>query len=289
VRVLLVGPVVVNFPHAAELSFKRGLEEAGAEVVTLDPNVPGQEVPRADAVLVFKNAYDYNDRISEVAPIRILYQPDDARYPHIGKMLQEMRPHCDHLLAFDVDSAKLGQQTCGYRLAEEMLLTADPGLYRPIDVVRDLDFVFVGSTGDPYAHMHRRSMVDYLRGWGYKVTVSHEHDPTEVSRLYSRARVVLNHATNVGQKFGQGFGWQQRHFEAAMAGACVLSNENNRGELQYWHRFSSVEGLRLLAKGLMNGDLDARHCAQKLRENVLTHHSPLVRGRQILDFIARCS
>lgn len=290
-KILLVGPVRVNFPHAAELSFKKGLEQAGCTVETLDPNIPDQHVPNdCDAVLVFKNAYGYNDRIRAAAPISILYQPDDARFIHIRKMLGEMREHCDFLLSFDKTSARISKETFGYRLSEEMLLTADPDLYTPVEALVDADFAFVGSLGDPMAHRSRNLMVQALRGQGYRVVTSHEHDPTKVSKVYRSAKVVLNHATDVGQRFGQGYGWQQRHFEVAMTKSCLLSNENDRDELRSWCRFSSPGTLLERARELMSYTTAQRaELGESLYREAIELHSPIVRGRQIMEFISRCA
>lgn len=231
----LIGPFVVNAPFGSEIAFAKGLRKIGVEVNEVDPNVDREMVGLhndADATMVFKSCVGAERFLKSLKHPVIVYQPDDARFPHIRQMMVEMREYADLFLSFDDNGAKVAK-TMGYRAAETLVLTADPDLYVPdSSIVRDIDVSFIGSLSGPVSHASRRKMCQIVdavakqMGW---VTCFGEAyfdgraGATPV-QIYQRSKVVINHATDVGQQFGTGFGLQCRHFEVGMTKTAFLSN-----------------------------------------------------------------
>ena len=225
----MVGAFVRNAPFGTEIAFAKGMRAIGWDVHAVDPSVDDQPALRHDAAftLVFKDGGRYNDALRTLDGPAIVYQPDDIRFPHIAQMMRDMRKFCDFALMFDTTGAKLAEQE-GYVAADYLLLTADPDLYRGIDHrvhQKHYDFCFVGSMGGPESHRSRRRMCNLLSTAGYNVLVLTDcYDMTTIMSAFAVSRVVLNHATDVGQGFGAGYGYQCRHFEAGFTASCVLSN-----------------------------------------------------------------
>jgi hypothetical protein len=101
----LIGPFCVNNPFGTEIAFAKGLKRMGHGVNTVDPNVESQfeAIDRdADATVVFKSCVGHEDRLLTGlrGPV-VIYQPDDARFPHIKKMMLDMRRWSDLFLSFD--------------------------------------------------------------------------------------------------------------------------------------------------------------------------------------------
>jgi hypothetical protein len=291
VKINIYGPVIANSPFGTEIAFKKGLEQLGHDVLAIDPNFTGQHVRHnVDASIVFKTAKDYTDDVKRSSGVKIVYQPDDFRFPHIQQMMAEMRDVCDFALAFDETSAG-GIKALGYKLAKEMIVTADPDLYRPLaGMKKDIDFVFIGSLGDPRAHASRRKMIQVLLNEGFQVVYHSDlYDTQKIVELYNRAHVVLNHATDVGQTFGSGFGYQCRHFEAGMTGACLLSSmESGKRVLFNVARFTSEDDLVALAHAFQSNRKHAADLGKAFREELFKRHLPVHRAAEMTQFIAEC-
>jgi hypothetical protein len=302
----LVGPFVVNAPFGTEIAFAKGLRQLGHEVTEVDPNL-GSDVyrgmgilsKRADATVVFKTACGHEDYLDDLAHPVIVYQPDDARFPHIREMMLMMRQHADLLLSFDSHGAEVAK-TMGYRAAETLLLTADPDLYSPSPepIVRDIDVSFIGSLGDPVAHASRRKMIQYVMekneqfNLGLKVEFGSSQDIPTVVDIYRRSKVVLNHATDVGQPFGWGYGLQCRHFEVGMAGTLLLSNMmygwTEPGRMPFAMFEDEAEMLdKILAIKEGKGLNDPEKLGQGLLADIRERHMPVHRAAQLVDFIQR--
>lgn len=239
-----------------------------------------------------------------------------------------MRRYSDLFLSFDDHGADVAR-TMGYRAAETLLLTADDELYcpSPETIVRDIDVSFIGSLGDPVAHKSRRRMVDIVRreaksrGWNVALGTAwvegtagrpenvlqeinnvewagntHTHTPyKDIVDIYRRSKIVLNHATDVGQPFGMGYGLQCRHFEVGMTRTCLLSNATYDGR---WSvpRFSSEETLLSNIEGLLgiNPQLYDEGYGKPLWEcyanDLYTwsmQNKPEHRAAQLIDFIEK--
>lgn len=295
-RLNLVGPFHVNHPFGTEIAFSKGLKQLGVDVNEWDPNTEhGHVDPGADATLVFKNCCGKESCLDQHlrGPV-IVYQPDDARFPHIMGMMLQMRRWSELFLSFDSHSTKIAK-SMGYKVAEELLLTADPDLYSPgpEPQERDIDVSFIGSLSDPIAHASRRRMCKIVeaeadrRGWRFFYAEC--HDIHTVLDVYRRSKVVLNHATDVGQRFGTGFGLQCRHFEVGMTQTCLLSNTRlglREPELlpfvQFFDEYSLVSQLVHLLE-----DDAWRQRGIELYEEINRTHMPVHRARQIIDFIEK--
>lgn len=290
-RLNLVGPFVVNSPFGTEIAFKKGLELIGHEVNAVDPNLPDQIFwDNVDATIVFKTAKEYNAMIPHLGGIKIVYQPDDFRFPHIRQMMHEMRDYCDFALSFDDTSAAAIVES-GYQHARSLLVTADPDLYKKMpSVTKDLDFVFVGSLSGDSCHASRLKMLKILQAAGFKVAYVYGlYDIPKIVELYNRAKVVLNHATDVGQQFGTGYGYQCRHFETGFSGACLLTNtELGERKIQSIVRFSDEQMLIERAKELLDSCELRESYADNLYQEMNDFHRPEHRAAEITAFIEEC-
>jgi hypothetical protein len=293
----LVGPFVVNAPFGTEIAFAKGLRSIGHEVFEVDPNIDKEMVGlqnTADATVVFKSCVGSERFLKSLKHPVVVYQPDDARFSHIREMMLMMRGYADLFLSFDDHGAVLAK-TMGYRASETLLLTADPELYcpspEPID--RDIDVSFVGSLGDPVAHASRRKMVDIVkaeasvRGW--KTAFGQTQDIPVVLDIYRRSKVVINHATDVGQDFGFGFGLQCRHFEVGMTRTALISNQRLGvvpPETFHFVNFFDEHSLISQIEYMLEDNNWLRH-GENLYQDIRHHHMPEHRASQLVDFIKR--
>lgn len=295
-RINLVGPFKVNYPFGTEIAFSKGLKRLGfVHVTEVDPNLgPMQLDWDADATIVFKSCCGRESELRDLSKPVIVYQPDDARFPHIVGMMLTMRKYSNLFMAFDSHSCKVARNM-GYDVAEELLLTADPELYSPSANTRerDIDVSFIGSLGDPVAHASRTKMCRLvqaeagLRGW--KTAFAQCQDIPTVLDIYRRSKIVLNHATDVGQKFGYGFGLQCRHFEVGMTYTCLLSNQRLDGDVmtdlpyvQYFDETSLIKQIEYLLE-----DRNWAGHATDLYTDIQQKHMPIHRAGQIVNFIQR--
>jgi hypothetical protein len=291
----LIGPFVVNAPFGTEIAFSKGLKAAGHEVNEVDPNVTTYCPEEADATVVFKSCVGHEDiMLGGLKHPVIVYQPDDARFAHIREMILMMRKYSSLFLSFDSYGARMAK-TVGYRAAETLLLTADPTLYSPSASLsdRDIDISFIGSIGSSTAHASRWRMMNRVKilaqEFGWKTHFEVSQDIPHVVDVYRRSKVVINHATDVGQPFGSGFGLQCRHFEVGMTRTCLVSNT-----LLDWDegvpkpRFISFDGDNLeevLVQTIMEGDY--RDAGRDLYDDIVREHMPVDRAHQLVDFIER--
>jgi len=302
----LIGPFIVNRPFGTEIAFAKGLRQIGVEVVEVDPNIDsGLEGAHgdADATVVFKSCVGNEERLRKIRHPIVVYQPDDARFPHIREMMLEMRKYADLFLSFDRHSTGIAK-TMGYRAAEELLLTADPDLYSPSPepIERDIDISFIGSLGDPVAHASRRRMIEIARAVGEKngwnTVFGQSQDIPYVVDVYRRSKIVLNHATDVGQPFGMGFGLQCRHFEVGMTGTCLLSNSTPPSSLDemicptYSDEYDLAEKIEMIMTKTYshNGEDELPLWSvygKGLRAIICQKHMPHHRAAQLIDFIER--
>lgn len=295
----LIGAFVRNDPFGTEIAFRKGLERIGETVNVFDPSRPDKNLsldPYADATLIFKwlDPSPLRDMIRlGFGGKRIIYQVDDLRFPHIKEMMQKMRDTCDHALTFDEDGAKLARDY-GYSSSRRLLLTADNTLYKKLpDVKKDIDVSFVGSLSHGPNHSSRVKMLKIVESLGVNLFVANElFDIGKINEVYNRSKIVLNHATDVGQPFGHGFGYQCRHFEAGFAGAFVFSNAiDNESSLKNIAVFHDEYGLK---KGILNF-LDPEQnewresTATALYDELYAHHKPEHRAADLVQFLKEIS
>lgn len=308
----LVGPFLVNAPFGTEIAFAKGLRRIGHEVIEVDPNVDLEMRGLrndADATVVFKSCVGAERFLKSLRHPIVVYQPDDARFPHIRQMILGMREYADLFLSFDDHGAEVAR-SMGYRAAETLLLTADDELYcpSPVPIERDIDVSFIGSMGDPVAHASRRRMCEIVvreakrNGWKcvftggiYPGDVHKDGMGADIVEIYRRSKVVLNHATDVGQPFGAGYGLQCRHFEVAMTKTCLLTNHVYNAPMWFTPSFIDEDSLigklsTLLSVGDESTGLDPRPLWQSWSEsnfNWAQYHLPQHRATQLIAFIER--
>lgn len=295
----LVGPFVVNAPFGTEIAFAKGLRRLGHEVHEVDPNVDRELRGLqnfADATVVFKSCVGGERFLKSLRHPIVVYQPDDARFTHIREMMLMMRGYADLFLSFDDHGASVAR-TMGYRAAETLLLTADDELYcpSPSPIRRDIDVSFIGSMADTVAHASRRKMLQIVGnhgtklGWNlwFEVSQNIEH----VRDIYRRSKVVLNHATDVGQPFGKGYGLQCRHFEVAMTHTPILSNEpfGHTDPPLNFPCFNDEDSLIRQVTSFVENTNVTDVIGADLYSQVRAQHMPEHRAMQLVDFISRNS
>lgn len=287
----IVGAFIRNNPFGTEIAFRKGLERIGEQVTVVDPSYPNQQFDESpDVTLVFKwvDPGPYREKIKSLPGKKIIYQVDDLRFPHIKSMMEEMRTVCDHALTFDESGAELARKY-GYGSARRLLLTADNLLYRYMpEIEKDIDVCFVGSlTGGPN-HASRMKMVQLVsQVKGIKFAVASElFNIDQVCELYNRSKVILNHATDVGQPFGHGFGYQCRHFEAGFTKSCLLANTvDNDKELNWFNTFQDEKSLIEILRVLLEMPNYRKHSAEKFYDELYSKHLPEHRAQEMVDFV----
>ncbi len=288
-RINLVGAFIRNAPFATETASKKGFRRLAEHLVNcIHHSRPGQIWDyAADVTGVFKWMQDYWRDLEMCKGKKIVYQPDDLRFPHIKQMMQQIRKYCDFAFTFDDDGARLALEY-GYKKAQRLLLTADDELYRPMpEVEKDIDVCFVGSLTGGQNHRSRMKMCQVVSSMGLKTKfVSDLYDMDELVRTYNRSKIVLNHATDVGQPFGHGYGYQCRHFEAGFTKSCVLSNiVLNERELENIEEFGSEAELIGRIKYLLDNPAMIKASAQGLYSELMMAHKPEHRAIEMLRFI----
>lgn len=292
-RLNLIGPFLKNSPYGTEIAFSKGLRELGVDTVEIDPNYWGAKSLdlKADGTLVFKSCLGHEEELKRLNGPVAVYQPDDARFPHIQLLISEMRKYADLFLGFNQGACDFAGLNCGYLATEVLPLTADESLYCPSreKIDRDIDVSFVGNFSNQHAHASRREMlyhVDSLRSLGFNVVILNTLDIQTVVDVYRRSKIVINHATDVGQGFGRGYGIQCRHFEVGMTGSPILSNmvlDDDHG-LRFF-RFSSLDEL-MQAIGAMRM-MKSDEIGSEYREQIMRAHRPIHRAQQIVNFFRR--
>jgi spore maturation protein CgeB len=289
-RLNIIGAFIRNNPFGTEIAFKKGFERLGGHQLTcIDTSYPNQSWDYdADATIVFKWMENYWHDLVMCKGKKIVYQPDDLRFPHIKQMMQSMRKYCDFAFTFDDDGAKLALQY-GYKKAQRLLLTADDELYRPLpDVKKDIDVSFVGSLtggGNHRGRMRMCQLVDSIPGIK-TAFVNGLYDIEELNKIYNRSKIVLNHATDVGQPFGHGYGYQCRHFEAGFTKACVLSNHvDNENMLTMVEQFHDEKSLIGKINMLLSNEEYRTSRGIGLYQELMTSHKPEHRAAEMIRFI----
>jgi len=291
-KINMIGAFVRNAPFGTEIAFAKGLMDIGVDVAMFDPSRPNDTqrwhiLP--DATIIFKNAGDFVGMVNPTAPA-IVYQPDDVRAPGIENMLKETLEYCQYAFTFDSTGAEVAERL-GYEKAKKLIVTADPSIYRPLSIEKTQDFCFIGSLSNPIMHESRRRMVNILNDAGYSVASGGTFDPHEINKIYNQSRVVLNHACDVGQPFGEGWGYQCRHFEAGFSGACLLSNtvlgDEGDGPRQFC-TFEDGSALLEVAEDLIHGWFDGpiyERQGAAFYQELCEDHLPIHRAEEIVSFI----
>jgi hypothetical protein len=291
-RILLVGAFIRNHPFGTEIAFKKGFERIGGhEVFVYDPSSLACRMPPkdVDVTVVFKCMDDWSP-VDRCSGKKVVYQPDDMRYPHIKELMREARKHCDYALTYDNKAVELCKEEFGFLEAERMLLTADDELYRPMNVPKTMDFCFIGNMSHPTNHASRRRVLQLLGDAGYKVGYAEGiFDVEKIANLYNSSKVVVNHATDVGQPFGFGYGYQCRHFEVGLTKSCMLSNTviGDDGIVCGFSTFSSDEELLDKAKWFIENESSREDFAIALNFDIIHHHLPQHRAKQMEYFFQR--
>jgi len=286
----IIGAFIRNNPFGTEIAFKKGLERIGETVTTIDPDYPDQKFDEsADVNVIFKwlDPGQYRDAFVRLGGKKIVYQPDNLRFFHIKKMMVDMRAICDYAFTFDKDGERLALEY-GYKSAKRLLLTADNSLYRHIPKMqKDIDVCFIGSLSYGENHKSRMKMCDIVSKMkGVKFVVANEmFDINKICEIYNRSKIVLNHATDVGQRFGHGYGYQCRHFEAGLTKSFVLSNTIDNDDAIYFPTFNSEISLPAEIDGWLHAGFLREQTAQTLWDTLYSAHLPEHRAQEMINFV----
>ena len=293
-KINLVGAFIRNAPFGTEIAFRKGFERLGGHDISVwDPSSLACALPRkdADVTVVFKCLDDWAP-VDRCSGKKVVYQPDDMRYPHIKELMREARKHCDYALTYDDEATRLCKTDFGFKDAERLLLTADDEIYKPmLNMAKPIDFCFVGNMSHPTNHVSRRRVLKVLTDVGYKVGFADGlFDVNRIVELYNSSKVVVNHATDVGQPFGSGYGYQCRHFEVGLTRTCLLSNYviDDDYSLDSFLDFDDEKSLLEQAKMLMDNDGDVQsYWANLLYKEIKHRHLPQHRAEQMHTFFQR--
>lgn len=296
-RINLVGAFIRNWPFGTEIAFQRGFEELGGhEITTIDTSYLDQQWDyEADVTVVFKWLEgNYWDDLKRCSGLKIVYQPDDLRFGHIQDMMRKMREYCDYALTFDADAAQAlreGKYGFFYKNSQKLLVTADPGLYKNLHLERSFDIGFIGSLSGGGNHASREKMCRILSrefGNGF-YAVSGVNNAAAICERYNRTKLIVNHATDVGQEFGTGYGYQCRHFEVGLTGTALLSNVVlNDDALKQPFTFCDEDSLIKKARGLINYK-NWVSAGQALEDEIHRAHMPVHRAIEMVEFFKKIS
>lgn len=286
----LIGGFVRNNPFGTEIAFRKGLERLGEKVTIVDPqrHETNQKLDEsADFTVIFKwlDNSPLRETIKDLGGKKIIYQVDDLRFQHIKQMMVDMRDTCSAAFTFDRGGADLARQF-GYGFSRNLLLTADNNLYRKIpNMQKDIDVCFVGSMSNGSNHASRMKMVEIVKKMGLRfVCVSDIFDIGKINEIYNRSKIVLNHATDVGQGFGSGYGYQCRHFEAGFAGSFVLSNCVDDDIIKNIAFFNDEENLVKNIRFWLSENKLRNAKADALYDELYASHLPEHRASQLIEF-----
>jgi len=293
----LIGAYTVNAPFGTEIAFAKGLRAIGCETVDIDCNIDTTLSAmdlNADVTVVFKSCVGNEEHLRRFKGPIVVYQADDARFSHIREMMLMMRQYGDLFLSFDDYGCKVAE-TMRYHACETLMVTADPELYcpSPEPTERDIDVSFIGSLGNPTSHASRHRMLEIVhneankRGWS--TAFGSTQDLPKIIDVYRRSKIVLNHATDVGQPFGMGYGLQCRHFEVALTNTALLSNAQFDKTINVpCATFTDEQSLIHGIENLLEND-HYISVAKSMGEWVRNGNMPEDRARQMVDFIRRNS
>jgi len=301
-KIDMIGAFRRNYPFGTEIAFMLGLRKIGVDVGWWDPSVKCYDNwhgPKSvDAIIMFNDGgpdtYDVCRSYRDAGAMTIEYQLDDIRAPGIRDMMARLCGCCDYAFTFDKTGADVAEKELGYKRAKKLLVTADPDLYRCLGKrTKDIDFCFIGNYSNPVMHKSRRRMLNVLVQSGFERVVSLTFfDPMHVNVIYNRSKVVLNHATDVGQEFGSGYGYQCRHFEAGFAGSCVMSNVllDDEGDgpktfVQFHDEESLIENAHELIHMYDDGSSLYESIAEALSSELNDKYRPEHRAKEIVEFI----
>lgn len=292
----LIGPFVVNAPFGTEIAFSKGLKKNGHTTNEVDPNIDRDLTylrSDFDVTVVFKSCCGSEKYLKSLKHPVIVYQPDDARFSHIREMIINMKNYSSYFLSFDNFGTEFAN-VVGYLKSKTLLLTADDELYSPSinDIERDIDISFIGSLSDSTAHKSRREMIDIVNEFAnynnLKTFFGSTQNTRQVVDIYRRSKIVLNHATDVGQDFGYGYGLQCRHFEVGMTKTAILSNTvyDKKFNLDF-ATFNSKQDLIEKIDYLLSYDVYKYH-AENYYKQIMSFHTPEIRAAQLVKFIEEC-
>lgn len=282
---LISGGWIRNSPWGTEHAFEKGLLRLNHQVNRVMKG-GSTSFPDADVNVIFKHVetdFDRDELFHSSLPC-IIYQPDDMRFPHIHEEMKSMVDLCVAAVIFEPDGVKTALEM-GFPYATRIMLPVDDEIWRPLPVPKVLDACFIANFSNEPCHESRRWARDIINEMGLRSIVMSSFDIPQIVHLYNSSKIVIHHATDVGQGFGFGYGYQSRHFEAGFTGACVLSNAVvNELNIPVMYLYNSPETFRDKIHDILRNEY-WRQSGFRLLATMNNFHKSEHRAQELIDFI----
>ena len=286
---LVSGGWTRNSPWGTEHAFAKYLQADGHTVTRVHTGETDFSFDRdADVSVCFKDVKDrVADELLKFRGVKVVFQPDDIRFPDTREDMSYMRQLCDHALVFEPDGIGVATDELGYKRVARVMIPVDADIYRPnVNFAKVFDVCFVGNMSREPRHASRWKMRRIIAEElpNVRSVFMTQFGVSVINQWYNQSRIVLHHATDVGQEFGTGYGYQSRHFEAGYSGACVLSNEVlNEERMPGLNVFTSERDLVSQVRRLLKDDTWKRG-AEFHDHLVMSQHS-LSCARALVRFV----
>lgn len=251
-RVLLIGPLVANAGHGAEVGIYDALVELGHDVICFDPRVNRFIAEYDDVTPVFGTFGELANQIPDwdvvlcsgpglppklhelgaldlVNGLKVMWNSEPIRLANYRERVSAQKDSFDVIATFDESELPLYEKMG----VEAFFLPQafNPQWYKPLHDTPVLDFAFVGSVGGKW-----QNRIPFIRavghicdknGWTFDVCQT--FDAKMVNSIYNSARVVLNlglyHQEQGPPGAFRSYALQQRIFEAIGAGRVTLTHD----------------------------------------------------------------
>ena len=170
----------------------------------------------------------------------------------------------------------------GLRQVHWLPLACAPDIYPAMDLYRNYDVAYVGSTNSA-VHPVRHALLVAVRNVFPKVFLG-TASPQEMGRIYAQSKIVFNKSINNDVNM--------RYFEAMGAGALLLTDraiDNGVEELftvgVHYLEYQDEQTLLTQIQELLSNPERCRRIADTARRNVLENHTYKHRAEQLLNFV----
>lgn len=280
-RVCVVGPYYTLWPHALEISVVRGFVQSGYDVsiVDVDRDVNYKDfllVQRFDLVIFMGRTKCPKHIIEGLKSKKVLIFNEQIRLPQYRSWMQTVGSCFDYIFHFDQSALDVYGEI---GLSAQFLpIAADQTKFPRHDVQQDIDVLMLGNMSG--FHRKRAEVLQHLRGQGINATGVVNYDVDASSRLYSRAKVVLNLGLNSGVESDYNdfcaFGLQQRIFEAATATNGVILTHGVQQKLFRNHEhliyFKCKSDLTSKVKGLLQNPQRIKQINEAMTKEINEKH-----------------
>lgn len=243
-HVHLVGPYY-RYPYSINQALDRAAQLLGWQVTITDHReairkkedwVSELKNSKADFILCagveawFRGIDDPNE-----LPPRILWLREEVRREIILQYAKDVNQFYTHIFYFEPTGQDLLRE---HGVDTSFLpLSCDPAVFKRYNLQRSLDVVFIGSLSTPEGSFYdgRRRAIEMMSDAGIRIVAKSSWDPEEISKFYSRAKIVWNLGSYWPETGDvedmRGIGYQNRVFEGMACGALVFNHQVKQGRL----------------------------------------------------------